>query len=465
MKNVVKKTIPAPIFRIFQSAYHFLLALASAIIYNRPSRSLFVVGVTGTKGKSSTTEILNAIFEEADWKTALSNTIRFKIGDESLPGNSVPNTYKMSMPGHFFMQKFLSRAKKAGCTHAIIEITSEGAKQFRNKFIELDAFIFTNLAPEHIESHGSYENYRDAKISIAKEIEKSPKPQTYTVINMDDPESFRFMSITSDNKIGYSLRDAEPYSIHGRNGDSTSGEDGNVELTFKGTKIVSKLRGLFNLQNILAAASLASALGISNEIIRSAIEKISGIKGRVERVDLGQDFEVIVDYAHTPDSLEKLYQTFRVESASGAVLTSDSSRKLICVLGNTGGGRDSWKRPEMGKIADKYCDQIILTNEDPYDENPQKIVDGMKVAITNKPCEIILDRRIAIARALALAREWRKGSPGMSGGPGGSDKLDGKAVVLISGKGTDPYIMEARGKKTPWSDVEVVREELGKLQK
>lgn len=409
--NSLKKLIPQPLLKI----YHFLLPLVGALIYRFPSRKLFVVGITGTKGKSSTTEILNAIFEHAGLATALSNTIRFKIADKSRP-----NLFKMSMPGRFFMQRFLRQAVDAGCTHAVIEMTSEGARLFRHKQIDLDGFIFTNLAPEHIESHGSYEKYREAKLTIARAIETSSKKGKFIVVNTDDPEAFRFLSINSDNKLTYSISDAEPYVI---------GQD-NIEFTFKGTLIQAKLTGIFNLYNILAAATLARAMGISNETIKEAIEKIEEIKGRVERVSAGQDFDVIVDYAHTPDSLEKLYQAF-------------PEQRKICILGNTGGGRDTWKRPEMAKIADKYCDQIILTNEDPYDEDPQKIINDMKIAISQKPCDVVLDRREAIAKAISLAKSGD--------------------AVLISGKGTDPYIMGPNGRKTPWSDRAVAEEELEKL--
>ena len=151
----IKKFIPKPLFTFGQPFYHRLLALAAAIVYRFPSRHLTVVAVTGTKGKSSVVEIVNALLEEAGFKTAVLGTVRFKIGDES-----TPNKYKMTMPGRFFVQSFLRRAVDAGCTHAVIEMTSEGAKQFRHKFIELDALIFTNLTPEHIESHGSFENYK-----------------------------------------------------------------------------------------------------------------------------------------------------------------------------------------------------------------------------------------------------------------------------------------------------------------
>lgn len=411
MKNLIKKITP----KWLLSLYHYKLALLGAIVNRFPSRSLFIIGVTGTKGKSSTTEILNAILEKAGYKTALSNTIRFKIAE-----NSQPNMYKMSMPGRFFMQNFLRQAVSAGCTHAVIEITSEGARQFRNRWIDLDSFIFTNLSPEHIESHGSYENYRNAKISIAREIEKSRKPKRRIFINKDDSEAARFLATNADEKITYSLADANSYQIR----------DDGIFFTWKGLAIKSPLTGLFNLYNILAAAACADAMGIDKAVIKNTIESFGEIKGRVERVNAGQDFTVVVDYAHTIDSLEKLYQAF-------------PNQKKICLLGNTGGGRDTWKRPGMAKVAENYCDHIILANEDPYDEDPEKIVNEMKAAITKKPVEIIMDRREAIARAVSLAKTGD--------------------AVLISGKGTDPYIMGPDGTKLPWSDSRVAKEELEKL--
>ncbi|MEK7185137.1 MAG: UDP-N-acetylmuramyl-tripeptide synthetase [Patescibacteria group bacterium] len=447
MRELLKKIIPTSLFRAGQPVYHYLLALAGAVRYGFPSRKLFVIGVTGTKGKSSVTEIVAAILEEAGYKTALSNTIRFKIAE-----HSEANMYKMSMPGLFFMQHFLARAHEAGCTHAVVEMTSEGAKQFRHKFIDLNAFVFTNLSPEHIESHGSYEKYRAAKLSIAKLIQTSRKAITYIVANADEPESAAFLAMSSKSsteKIPYSLRDAEPYNLF-QNG---------LEMTFRGgtdesgTKINAKLEGLFNIYNILAAATLASAMGIDTETIRRAVEKISVIKGRVEHVyahgdmaaaqEAGQNFDVVVDYAHTADSLEKFYQAF-------------DGRPKICILGNTGGGRDKWKRPVMAGIAEKYCDEVILTNEDPYDEDPQTILDEMSVAVSKEKLKIILDRRKAIHEAVQSAVKKSAKLP--------SEKSAAvKVAVLITGKGTDPYIMGANGAKMPWSDASVAREELEKV--
>jgi UDP-N-acetylmuramoyl-L-alanyl-D-glutamate--2,6-diaminopimelate ligase len=415
--RTVKKIIPRQVFGFFQPAYHYLLALVGAVRYGFPSRHIKVIGVTGTKGKSSTTEFLNAILEAAGKKTALVNGIRFKAGDDSKP-----NLFKMTMPGRMFIQKKISEAVRAGCEYFILEITSEGAKQFRHKFIDMDALIFTNISPEHIESHGSYEKYLAAKLSIASALEMSPKKNKAIIANTDDGEGARFLETRVQNKIPYSLKDAGGYSSDAKG----------VAFMFSGEKIHSSFLGQFNAYNMLAAATCAKHLGIVPGYIRAGLGKISKIRGRMEKVEEGQDFGVYVDYAHTADSLEQAYKAL-------------SGKNLICILGSTGGGRDAWKRPLMGAVAEKYCSQILLTNEDPYDEDPMKIINEVRSGIKKKDVRVVLDRREAIREALALARA-------------------GDAVI-ITGKGTDPYIMEAGGKKTPWDDVRVATEELHTLLK
>lgn len=359
--------------------------------------------------------MLDAIFNEAGHKTALLNSIRIKVG-----GQSEPNLMRMTMPGRFFIQKFLDGAVKAGCTVAIIEMTSEGARQHRHRFIDMDALIFTNLAPEHIESHGSYEAYGNAKFEIGRELVRSKKRPRIMVANADSRESSRYLTLSVEHTLPFSLSSCMPWSADENGG----------HFNFDGVDISINLPGEFSLKNALASATVARALGVQTAIIAAALRKIHGIPGRAERVDEGQNFTVVVDYAHTPDSLEALYNAY-------------GKLRKICVLGATGGGRDTWKRPVMGAIADKYCDEVILTNEDPYDENPRVIVNavagGMSTRSGRAP-EIIMDRREAIRSAFARARTGD--------------------AVLITGKGTDPCICIENGGRIPWSDTQVAREEL-----
>jgi len=412
--RMLKKIVPAPVVRVFRSPYHRALAFLMALSYGFPARELTVIGVTGTKGKSTTADMLFAILRAAGHKTALISTIRFAIED-----SSEPNRYKMTLQGRGFAQSFMRKALRAGCTHLVIELTSESVLQYRTSFLDLDGLVVTNIQREHIESHGSFENYVAAKRSIVKTLERSPKTSRVLVANKDIPETRTFLSAKVPTVVGFGADELE----------NLSGTDHDVSFDYSGAHFSLPLPGTFNALNALAAVKLCKAFGVSLPICATALAALPVVRGRVERIEAGQDFIAVVDYAHTPDSLAALYSAF-------------PDRRKICVLGNTGGGRDTWKRPEMGRIADESCEEVILANEDPYDEDPRAIVDAMAAGMKRTP-DIIMDRREAIRHALRAAR------------PGDA--------VLISGKGTDPFIMGPKGSKEPWSDAQVVREELERL--
>mgnify|MGYP001616425389 CR=1 FL=1 len=412
----IKSAIPHSLFEALQPAYHYLLAFTGAARYGFPSRQIYVVGVTGTKGKTSTTELTAAILEAAGYKVALTNTRQFKLAE-----HSEKNLTKRSMLGRTRLQQFLRKAVDAKCEYAIIEMTSEGAKQFRHKFLDLDALIFTNLSPEHIESHGSYEKYVDAKVSFARALEKGDAREHTIIANRDDAEAKRFLSVNVGMKISFGILDARPFT--------TTTEGGT--LTFRGKLIRIKLPGEFNVLNALAAATFAESRGIATETIKKTLEKFTLVHGRMERVDEGQNFSVIVDYAHTADSLDRAYRIY-------------NGVQKICILGGTGGGRDISKRKVMGGVADKHCEYIILTTEDPYDELPEKIAADVAEGIQKHSYEFILDRREAMRRAFQMAKKG--------------------AVVFITGKGDGPYIMGPNGLRTPWNDATVAREELKRVK-
>lgn len=418
-----------------RTAYHFSLAFLGALFFGFPSRRLTVIGITGTKGKTTVIELVHSILEESGAIVASLSSLRFRIGDRE-----ERNTKKMTMPGRFFVQKFLRDAVRARARYVVIEVTSEGIKQFRHRFVKFDIVAVTNLAPEHIEAHGSFEKYLRAKLDLFWRLPKIG----VAVINRDDPATDRFAAATAARKIFYGR---ERIVL----GDKTFAvrrveiTEKGIEFEINGNSISSKLLGDFNLYNILAASAIGLSAHVSLEKIVSAISRVSAIPGRLEFVQK-EPFAVIADYAHTPDSLRQVYGTIRESSISDKLYPK---RKLICVLGSAGGGRDKWKRPEMGKVAAEFCSRIILTNEDPYDEDPHIILDDIEKGIPTSyklqaaSYRKILDRREAIREAVKFA----------SAGD----------TVIITGKGAEPWIAGPAGTKIPWDDREVVREELKRI--
>ncbi|KKQ39676.1 MAG: UDP-N-acetylmuramyl-tripeptide synthetase [Candidatus Moranbacteria bacterium GW2011_GWF2_37_7] len=411
MRFLEKYIIPRFLYRLGQLIYHPFLAFFAATYYGFPSRKMTVIGITGTKGKSSTIYFLSKIFEEAGYKTAAISSIQFKIA-----GNEWTNKLKMTMPGRSQIQKFLADAVAARCKFAIIEVTSQGVEQSRHRFINFDTAVFTNLAPEHIEAHGSFEAYKKAKLKFFKYVKNNH------VLNKDDKHFEDFSAIPSRSKIAYSFKSLQRMSL---------------ELSLQ-------IVGEFNLSNAIAAIKTAEIYGIPFDISRRALEKIKSIPGRMEFINEGQNFKVIVDYAHTPDSLVAVYETvekYKLES-------KNPNAKMICILGSAGGGRDKWKRPEMGKIVTEYCDEIILTNEDPYDENPEAILEEIasgfsQVSSFKFQVSKIIDRREAIRKALRLAKE--------------------DDVVIMTGKGSESLMMMKNGRSISWDDRQVAREEIRNL--
>lgn len=396
--------------KFIANIYHYKLALLAAVFYGFPSRKLTVIGVTGTKGKSSTVYFLSKVLEGAGYKTAVLSSIQSKIGDKEWP-----NKLKMTMPGRFQIQKFLSEAVTAGCKFAVIEVSSQGVVQSRHRFINFDSAVFTNLAPEHIESHGSFEKYKEAKLRFFRYVKNNH------ILNKGDKYFDDFWNVPAKNKIVYSFADAQDLKL--------------------------QIAGEFNLSNGAAATKTAEIYGINKNTAKNILENIKFVPGRMEFIEEGQDFKVVVDYAHTPDSLSKVYETLR----NGYKLTANSY-KLVCVLGAAGGGRDKWKRPEFGKIAAEFCEEVILTNEDPYDENPEEILNQISSGFSQirnpirQPTDEIrkiIDRGEAIKKALNLAK---KGD-----------------IVVITGKGCEQWMMLSDGKKIPWDDRKIVREELKKI--
>ena len=460
----LKKYIPAKVFALLQPAYHFLLAFFAALRYGFPASKLKVIGVTGTKGKTTTVELLHAVLAESGAPVASLSSLRFKIGERE-----IQNKLKMTMPGRFFVQKFLRDALRAGAAYVILEVPSQGIAQFRHRFIRFHTAVMTNVAPEHLEAHGGFENYLRSKLDLFWRLPKT----SAVVINHDDPVWPRFSAATGAHKIFYSSEEivfnARAWKIE----HPVIGDQG-ISFSCHDIPIVSSLLGTFNFYNILAAMAVGLAEHVSLERIGAGVGKVSGIAGRMEFVQK-TPFQVVVDYAHTPDSLRNVYAFFGknknvnpVRSSRGALNPAfaqsvwhsspgqaaghsasngvkNRKKKLICVLGATGGGRDRWKRPEFAKIAEEFCYEIIVTNEDPYDEDAEAIVDQIVAGFSHtQEFRKIMDRREAIRAAVHFAQ------------PGDT--------VVITGKGSEPWIMGPEGEKIPWDDRAVAREELERLR-
>lgn len=477
MKSLLKKIVPKFIF----TWYYYCLALIGAIIYRFPSQKIIVIGITGTKGKSTSAYLAGKILQEAGFKTGWISSLSICDGTKE-----IANPYHMTMPGRFFIQKTLSQFVKNKCDAAIIETTSEGIKQFRHKFINFDTLLFTNIAPEHIEAHGSFKKYKKTKLLIfrtlhtlqKKYIDSKKIPKTI-IANLDDQNTKCFLEPAADVKIGYGIargmRDKEKgIRLEGKECHPEGTKDPVVLCTnfwdpsfpqddrearnnnqsiliatniktdknissfiIDNTKFNLKLLGTFNIYNSLAAIAIASTFDINLETAAKVLEKIAVIHGRMEKIRISQkqNFEVFIDLAHTPGSYQEIFSFVKNEL---------KPKNIISVLGSAGGGRDKWKRPEMGQIAGAYSSYIILTDEDPYNENPKTILQDIAKGVKKetKNYEIIHDRKSAIKKALHMA--------------GTGD------IVLILGKGTEAT-MKYKNKTIEWDEKKVVEDELRQL--
>lgn len=382
--------------------YHLLWALAGALVFRFPSREIFLIGVTGTKGKTTVVELLAHVLETAGSKAAFISSVHVRVAE-----NTRRNATGNSMPGRWFIQKFLRRAVSAGCRYAIIEVTSQGVAQSRHRFMDFDAAVFTNLEPEHIEAHGSFERYRAAKLGFFRATAASRKMKKYFVINKDDENARYFGEVARNGEVlWYSGRDAD----------------------------AGQYDGGAHAGNVMAVVTLAKALGIDAGRIRAGLASWRGVPGRMETIQ-EEPFRVVVDYAHTPKSLELLYRHLGEGVKKGG--------RLICVLGAAGGGRDRWKREKFGEIAGTYCGEIVLTEEDPYDEDPGRIVSEIRSGISRTEFPVshvheVPERKEAIRKAISLAKEGD--------------------VVVCTGKGSEAYIHGAHGRNIPWNERGVIEE-------
>lgn len=378
------------------------LATLADVFYGQPTHQLHLIGVTGTNGKTTTTHIIDKIFRAYHKKTGLIGTINTKIGDEIFET-------KNTTPESLTLQKYFKHMVDNGVDTAIMEVSSHALDLGRVHGCDYNIAVFTNLTQDHLDYHKTMEEYAHAKSLLFSQLGnrydvKHPK---FAVLNHDDEAFELFKRSTAAMVITYGIDNDS--DIMAKNINMTSSYTTFQLVTPIGTVDVKmNLIGKFSIYNVLAATAACIVSNIPLDVIHSVIENLEGVPGRFEVINAGQDFTVIVDYAHTPDSLENVLVTIR----------QITKGKVIVVVG-CGGDRDKTKRPIMASIAASYGDIAIFTSDNPRSEDPVQILKDMEKGVEGKNYEVIVDRKDAIARAISIA-----------------SKDD---CILIAGKGHETY--------------------------
>ncbi len=422
IKQKLRKIIPYS----FILLTHRARVVLAATMYGFPGRKIRVIGVAGTKGKTTTTNMIAKVLEEGGNKVAMLSTANFQIGEKKWLNN-----VKLTSTSSFYLQKFLKKAVKEKCDYAIVEISSHGLVQFRHWGVKYKTVVLTNMMSDHLDYHKTYENYKNSHNALmSKDLEN-------IIINYDDEDLRSFLNFKGPKRYAFSLKNyKEIENVKLIKAEDIVSRKEGLEFSVKTNKgkmpVQLPLIGEFNIYNSLAAIALGLAENIKPLVIKKALESIKNIPGRLEKIQEGQNFEVIVDYAHSPDSLRNVY----------SVVKPTVQNRMIAVLGGTG-DRDKTYRARGGELADEYADIVIITNEDPYSEDPEEIIDQVVAGVKNKVLGEtffrISDRKEAIQKAINLARK---------------DDL-----VIITGKGAEQF-MVCGEEKIPWDDREVVREAL-----
>ncbi|MBP9686320.1 MAG: UDP-N-acetylmuramoyl-L-alanyl-D-glutamate--2,6-diaminopimelate ligase [Candidatus Doudnabacteria bacterium] len=435
LKRIGRKVIPKQVFRLAQPYWHGTLATLAHYYYGRPSDKLIVIGITGTKGKTSTAHIIYQLLCNLGAPTGLLSTaIIDTTGTEEL------NKYRMTQLSGALTHKLLAQMRQVGKQYVVIEVSSEGLAQHRHYGINFDIAVFTNLTPDHIEAHGSFQAYKEAKGLLFKAITKhkttnskkqiNSNIQKTIIANLDSEYGTYYVNHKADKHVSYGVQDTSANLVAAQ----VATRPLQTEFSIFNFQFSINLPGLFNVYNVLAATGAAQALGFDLQTISEAAQKLKPIPGRMEILQT-KPFTVLVDYAHEQASMKALYDT----------VEQWEHKHIIHVFGATGGVRDKTRRTDLGTIAGNRGDILVITDEDPFDEDPQAIIhDIAEAAVATGKKEIKQDlfrnpnRREAIAKALSLAE------------PGD--------LVLVTGKGAEQKIARANGTYEDWDDRVVTRE-------
>ncbi|HET8884436.1 MAG TPA: UDP-N-acetylmuramoyl-L-alanyl-D-glutamate--2,6-diaminopimelate ligase [Candidatus Saccharimonadales bacterium] len=416
----IRKALPGEVVHGIEEVYRRGRVELMSARYGNPARTLKVIAVTGTNGKTTTVNYINEILKEAGYKTAMFSTALIEVA-----GDTQLNDLNATVASTRRMQEFFRDAKNAKVDYVVLEITSHALQQHKLATVPIEVAVMTNLTQDHLDYHKTMEQYAAAKCKL---FANSPR---FVVLNRDDDWFEYFDKYPAGaHKITYGMHDEAEAKIekivaYKKGSEATVVIDHQTKLD-----LATALPGKFNVYNMTAAAATTYLLGVKLKDIIEGVANLEGVPGRFERVVEGLEYDVIVDYAHTPDALEKLLQAAK----------EVTKNRTILVFGATG-DRDKTKRPIMGEIAARLADRIILTDEESYNEDPQEIRDqvraGIEAAGANAKLTEIADRRDAIEKALAIAT---KGD-----------------TILITGMGHEQYRI-VNGERLPWNDGDVVRE-------
>ncbi|HHY82698.1 MAG TPA: UDP-N-acetylmuramoyl-L-alanyl-D-glutamate--2,6-diaminopimelate ligase [Clostridiales bacterium] len=409
--------LPDGITKVFVEDTRKSMGYISSAFYGNPTENLILFGVTGTNGKTTTTYMIKSILEQSGKKTGLIGTITNMIGDRKIPA-------ERTTPESPDLQKLFHEMLQEKADAAVMEVSSHSLELSRVVGCIFEVGIFTNLTQDHLDFHGTLDNYREAK---AKLFDQS----RIAVINVDDESGRMILDRLESHAFTYGIY--KPADIFARDIEITA-EGVSFNLHILGGKIGVNLRipGIFSVYNALAAASACYAAGVSLDDIQAGLESIRGVPGRFELLDTGTDYSVILDYAHTPDGLENILKTAR-----------DLTQGRIVTLFGCGGDRDSAKRPLMGEVTGKYSDFCIVTSDNPRSEDPMKIINDILPGLKKTGCPYIVieDRRQAIEYALKNAKK--------------------NDVIILAGKGHETY-QQIKGKTIHFDEKEIVAEILGR---
>lgn len=386
--------------------------------FGNPADSLKLIGVTGTNGKTSITYMIKSILESAGHKVGLIGTIHNMIGDRIIET-------KNTTPGVYELNRLFALMKENGCDYAVMEVSSHALDQKRVCNLCFDIAVFTNLTQDHLDYHITMDNYLDAKKKLFKMCKTA-------VVNADDEYCAKLIEGLDCKVVSYSLEDSSTYSAK-----AVKYQPASVEYELVSNDILNHIKfntgGKFSVYNSMCAAICALELGFPIATVTSAIESISGIKGRAESVPTGKDFTVIIDYAHTPDGLKNILKTFR-----------DCEKNRVIALFGCGGDRDKTKRPIMGSIAVRYADYVIVTSDNPRSENPSMIIKDILEGTngSSTPVKVIENRIEAIKYAISIAQK--------------------DDIIVLAGKGHETYQILNTG-TIHLDEREIVREALEAL--